>query len=92
MKIYTITSEQILFLKWVTRNYEFLKHKGFKEPTQPFQHWVYGLLMGGTYTRNDRSIINYTIGFLRGIGMTTYKKDWEWDKNGAELDWIVNVS
>lgn len=89
--MYSLTIKQQDFLLWVNRNYEWLKTKGFKPSIQSFPHWLYEILNTGEYTDDDRFHINYTIKYLRGIGLTTYNKEWTWDKNGAELDWLVNV-
>ena len=92
MKTETLTNEQTQFLIWIQRNYEFLKHMRFEPPIQSYPHWLYEILLKGVYTTTrDRDIINYTIKYLRGMGLKTYNKDWTWDKNGAEMDWLCNV-
>ena len=86
-----LSQHQTSFLAWVSRNYEFLKSKGFEAPIQSFPHWLYGILLAGEYNEDDKFYINYTIKFIKGIGLTTYHHHWTWDKNGAEMDWLVNV-
>ena len=86
-----LSQHQTSFLAWVSRNYEFLKSKGFEAPIQSFPHWLYGILLAGEYTEDDKFYINYTIKFIKGIGLTTYHHHWTWDKNGADMDWLVNV-
>ena len=88
--MYSLSQEQTSFLTWVNRNYEWLKTKGFEPSIQAFQHWNYKILLDGNYTEEDKFHINYTIKFIKGMGLTTYNKDWTWDKDGAELDWLVN--
>lgn len=87
----SLTEQQASFLAWVNRNYEWLKMKGFEPPIQSFPHWLYGILLAGEYSEDDKFYINYTIKFIKGIGLTTYHQYWTWDKNGAHLDWLVNV-
>lgn len=87
----SLTIKQQEFLLWLNRNYEWLKTKGFQPSIQSFPHWLYEILNTGEYTEDDKFHINYTIKYLRGIGLTTYNKEWTWDKYGAELDWLVNV-
>jgi hypothetical protein len=90
--MYSLSQEQTSFLTWVNRNYEWLKTKGFEPSIIAFQHWNYKILLDGNYTEEDREHINYTIKFIKGrLGLTTYNKDWTWDKHGAEMDWLVNV-
>jgi hypothetical protein len=86
-----LSQHQTSFLAWVSRNYGFLKSKGFEAPIQAFPSWLYGILLAGEYNEDDKFYINYTIKFIKGIGLTTYHHHWTWDKNGAELDWLVNV-
>ena len=86
-----IQPEQYKFLTWLNRNYEWLKSKGFEPPIQSYPHWLYDMIRRGNYTEEDKGYINYTIKFLRNIGLKTYHSKWTWDKNGAELDWIINV-
>ena len=48
-------------------------------------------MVSSGYTDDDREYLKELIRFIRGLGLKTYKRDWTWDKNGAELDWIVNL-
>ena len=48
-------------------------------------------MVSGGYSDDDKKHIDNTIKFIKRLGLTTYNKDWTWDKNGAELDWIVNL-
>jgi hypothetical protein len=87
----SLTIKQHQFLIWVNRNYEWLKIRGFEPSIQSYQHWLYEILMKHEYTEEDKFHINYTIKFIKAMGLTTYNRDWTWDKNGAELDWLCNV-
>lgn len=48
-------------------------------------------MVSSGYTDEDREYLRELIRFVHGLGLRTYKRDWTWDKNGAELDWIVNL-
>lgn len=48
-------------------------------------------MVSSTYTDEDKKHIDELIRFIKGLGINTYKRDWTWDKNGAQLDWIVNL-
>ncbi len=48
-------------------------------------------MVSSGYTDEDGEYLRELIRFIRGLGLRTYKRDWTWDKNGAELDWIVNL-
>ena len=87
----SLTIKQVSFLTWVNRNYEWLKMKGFEPSIQSFPHWLYEILLKGEYSNEDKFHINYTIKFIKAMGLTTYNSDWTWDKDGAELDWLCNV-
>jgi hypothetical protein len=91
MRTQSLTIKQQDFLLWVQRNFEFLKHKGFHPPIQSYPHWLYEILNTGEYSDDDKGYIDYTIKYMKGIGLVTYNKEWTWDKNGAELDWLNNL-
>mgnify|MGYP000240608687 CR=1 FL=1 len=92
MNEYQLNTQQIKFLSWVNRNYEWLRSKGFEPPIQSFPHWVHGVLIMGWYNEDDKFYINYTIKFIKAMGLKTFNPNWIWDKNGPELDWLVNIS
>ena len=75
----------------MNRNYEWLKSKGFSHNWQPFQHNVHRIMVSSTYTDEDKEQIDNLIRFIKGLGISTYNRDWTWDVNGAQLDWIVNL-
>jgi hypothetical protein len=81
--------QQREFLVWVNHNYEWMKTKGFTS-NQPYQHIIYEVLVRGEYNEEEKHIIGDSVRFLHSIGLNTYKRDWVWDKNGAELDWLLN--
>lgn len=87
----SLTIKQHKFLVWLNHNYEWLKSKGFEAPIQSFPHWLYEILLKGEYDEDDKFYINYTIKFIKAMGLVTYNPDWVWDKNGAELDWLCNA-
>ena len=86
-----LTIKQHKFLVWLNQNYEWLKSKGFEAPIQSFPHFLYEIILRGEYDEDDKFYINYTIKFMKGMGLVTYNPDWVWDKDGAELDWLCNV-
>jgi hypothetical protein len=91
MKTYPLTIQQYTFLKWVNRNYEWMKTKGYKTTYQPFQHRVHRMMVSSEYTEEDKLMMDGVRRFLGGIGLKTYNRDWTWDRSGAELDWLVNT-
>jgi hypothetical protein len=91
MNKYFLTTEQHSFLIWVNRNYEWLKMKGYTTKWQPTQHNIHRIMVSSGYTDEDRVYLKELLRFINGLGLVTYKRDWIWDKNGAELDWTVNV-
>jgi hypothetical protein len=48
-------------------------------------------MVSSTYTDEDKIQIDNLIRFIKGLGISTYNRDWTWDVNGAQLDWIVNL-
>jgi hypothetical protein len=91
MNTHFLTEKQHNFLSWLARNYEWLKTKGYSHNWQPLQHNLHRIMVSGGYSDDDKKHIDNTIKFIKRLGLTTYNKDWTWDKNGAELDWIVNL-
>ena len=91
MNTHYISIQQYSFLQWVNRNYEWLKMKGYNTTWQPFQHNIHRIMVSSGYSDEDREYLKELIRFINGLGLKTYKRDWTWDKNGAELDWIVNL-
>jgi hypothetical protein len=91
--MYPLTKEQKQFLSWLNRNYEWLKSRGFKSETQPFQHIIHRIMVDGTYSDMDKNTILKAIKFIRGMGLVSYHKGWTWDgdKDVNNLDWLVNV-
>jgi len=91
MNTHFLTIEQYTFLMWVNRNYEWLKGKGYRTTWQPVQHNIHRIMVSSGYTDEDREYLKELIRFINGMGLKTYKRDWTWDKKGAELDWLVNT-
>lgn len=91
MKTYPLTIQQYTFLMWVNRNYEWMKLKGYKTTFQPFQHLVHRIMVSSEYTEEDKLMMDGVIRFLRGVGLKTYHKHWTWERDGAELDWLMNM-
>jgi len=89
--MYPLTKEQKQFLSWLNRNYEWLISRGFKAEPQPFQHNIHRIMIDGMYSNTDKNTILKTIKFINGMGLTTYHKEWTWDKYNADLDWLINV-
>ena len=91
--MYILTPDQKQFLSWLNRNYEWLKSRGFKSETQPFQHNIHRIMVDGMYSDTDKNVILKAIKFIRGMGLTTYHKDWTWDRDEdvSNLDWLINV-
>lgn len=86
-----LNPNQQKFLLWLNRNYDWMKSIGYHPMNQPYQHTIYNILIAGEYDERDKEIINYSIKFLRGLGMKTYYPEWEWKKGNAELDWLINI-
>jgi hypothetical protein len=91
--MYPLTKEQKQFLSWLNRNYEWLKSRGFKSETQPFQHIIHLIMVDGMYSDRDKNTILKAIKFIRGMGLVSYHKGWTWDgdKDVNNLDWLINV-
>ncbi len=91
MNTHYLSIQQYTFLQWVNRNYEWLKMKGYNTTWQPVQHNIHRIMVSSGYTDEDGEYLRELIRFIRGLGLRTYKRDWTWDKNGADLDWLMNM-
>jgi hypothetical protein len=93
MNTHFLTKEQHKFLSWLARNYEYFKSKGLDtDKWQPYQHNLHRIMVSCGYSDDDKKHIDMAIRFIKGVmGWVTYNPTWTYDKNAAEMDWLMNI-
>jgi hypothetical protein len=64
---------------------------GYRPNTIAFQGVLLRIVRDGEYGKMDKEMIEDSIKFINGLGLTTYSQYWNWDENSPELDYLVNI-